>query len=472
MTDAWVSRTSASDNNWLSVCYGNGLFVAVSHTGTGGLVMTSPDGSVWTNRASASNNHWKSVCYGNGLFVAVSDTGSGNRVMTSPDGINWTTRTSASNSSWSSVCYGIVLSTGNGLFVAIAHTGTNRVMTSPDGFVWSAYAAISNHHWNSVCYGNGLFVAVADSGANRVMTSPDGIVWTSHISATQNTWISVCYGTVSDSSLFVAVSHAENTTDKVMTSQDGSTWTIQTAASNNNWNSVCYGDSLYVAVSDTGTNNRVMTSSNGVTWTSQTSAANNNWHSVCYENHIYVAVSDSGTNNRVMTSGTLACYLIGTKILCLVDNKEEYIAIENIKKGYLVKTYNKGYKAVKFVGKKQFINNKNDKLNCLFKHKETGLTVSGGHSILVDELPNNMINMDEKIIKFYKQNYKNEDKLLLLSCNSELFEQVVNSEIYTLYHVALESSIETEHYGIYADGVLSESIPIKTYIYKKFENTG
>ena len=41
----WTTRTSAADNNWRSVCYGNGLFVAVAYTGTGNRVMTSPDGS-------------------------------------------------------------------------------------------------------------------------------------------------------------------------------------------------------------------------------------------------------------------------------------------------------------------------------------------------------------------------------------------------------------------------------------------
>jgi len=62
------------------------------------------------------------ICFGNGLFVAVSASGSGNRVMTSPDGINWTLRTSATNNYWTSVCY------GNGLFVAVA---SGSVMTSP-----------------------------------------------------------------------------------------------------------------------------------------------------------------------------------------------------------------------------------------------------------------------------------------------------------------------------------------------------
>jgi hypothetical protein len=44
--------------------------------------MTSPDGINWTIRTSAADNPWASVCYGNGLFVAVALSGTGNRVMT------------------------------------------------------------------------------------------------------------------------------------------------------------------------------------------------------------------------------------------------------------------------------------------------------------------------------------------------------------------------------------------------------
>ena len=45
---------------------------------------------MWTLQNSASDNNWTSVTYGNGLFVAVANSGTGNRVMTSYDGINWT----------------------------------------------------------------------------------------------------------------------------------------------------------------------------------------------------------------------------------------------------------------------------------------------------------------------------------------------------------------------------------------------
>jgi hypothetical protein len=79
----WTLRTSAADNQWISVTYGNGLFVAVAYSGTGNRVMTSPDGINWTLRTSAADNQWRAVTYGNGLFVAVAQTGTGNRVMTS-----------------------------------------------------------------------------------------------------------------------------------------------------------------------------------------------------------------------------------------------------------------------------------------------------------------------------------------------------------------------------------------------------
>jgi hypothetical protein len=288
----WVSRTPAANKGWFSICYGNGLFVAVSNTGTGGRVMTSPDGITWTERTSAINEYWQSVCYGNGLFVAVANSRTNTCIMTSPDGITWTSRTPAyTNSEWNSVCY------GNGLFVAVAASGTSTysVMTSPDGITWTSRTGASpNQSWRAVCYGNGLFVAVAESGTgNKVMTSSNGITWTSRTSASNNAWTTVCYG----NGLFVAVSRS-GTDGGVMTSPDGITWTSRTSAADNYWYSVYYGNGLFVAVAASGTGNRVMTSPDGITWTLRVGAADNGWRSVCYGNGLFVAV---GTNS-VMTS--------------------------------------------------------------------------------------------------------------------------------------------------------------------------
>jgi hypothetical protein len=290
----WISRTSAADNTWTSVAYGNGLFVAVANTGTGNRVMTSPDGITWTSQSAASDDLWRSVTYANGLFVAVGESGTGNRVMTSPDGITWTSRASAVDNEWSSVTY------GNGLFVAVAETGVgNRVMTSPDGITWTSRSSAVDVTWSSVTYGNGLFVAVAQLGTgDRVMTSPDGITWTSHAAAANDRWASVTYG----NGLYVAVSYIGTTGSRVMTSPDGTTWTLATSAADNAWRGVTYANGLFVAVSTSGTGNRVMTSPDGTTWTSQASAAENGWLSVTYGNGIFVAVSGTGTGDRVMTS--------------------------------------------------------------------------------------------------------------------------------------------------------------------------
>ena len=255
--------------------------------------------SAWTSRTT-NDNFWHDVTWGNGLFVAVAYSGTGNRVMTSPDGVTWTTRTSAADNNWLGVTW------GNGLFVAVASSGTgNRVMTSPDGITWTIRTSASDSDWRAVTYGNGLFVAVANF--TGVMTSPDGIVWTSRTPANSMQWNGITYG----NGLFVAVASAGGVGNRVMTSPNGVTWTSLSAGSTNDWFSVTYGNGLFVTVSYSGTD-RVMTSPDGITWTLRSAAVDNNWYGVTYGNGLFVATAASGTGNRVMTSPDGITWTIGT----------------------------------------------------------------------------------------------------------------------------------------------------------------
>jgi hypothetical protein len=292
----WTARTTAADNEWGSVAYGNGVFVAVAANGAS-RVMTSPDGITWTARTASVANTWSEVCFGAGVFVAVSLTGTGDRVMTSPDGITWTTRVSAADSNWRSVAYGA------GKFVAVASTGPNYAMTSTDGITWAANTGIAQ---NSQCitYGNGTFVAAGTSGA--VATSPDGVTWTAQTSPESNAWQSVAYG----NGLFVAVSTTG--TYRVMTSPDGVTWTSRTAAAANVWTAVAFGYNRFVAVSNTGTNNRVMISYDGITWSSRANAVDETWSCVTYGGGTFVAVGITGTGTRAMTAYGVTVWASGT----------------------------------------------------------------------------------------------------------------------------------------------------------------
>ena len=128
--------------------------------------MTSPDGITWTIRTTPTDNEWRSVSYGNGIWVAVSSNGTGNRVMTSPDGITWTIRSTPVDNAWWSVTY------GNGLWVAVSANGTgNRSMTSLDGITWTIRSTPVDNAWQSIGYNDGLFVAVSVTGSgDRVQT--------------------------------------------------------------------------------------------------------------------------------------------------------------------------------------------------------------------------------------------------------------------------------------------------------------
>jgi hypothetical protein len=308
--NSWLSSTSAADHSWQTMRWAKelGLFVAVSASGAGNRVMTSPDGVAWTSRTSAADNSWYGLCWSSELMllVAVSSDGS-NRAMTSPDGINWTARATPVDNQWRNVCWSPEL----GLFVAISLDVTNnRVMTSADGVNWTAFTA-QNGAWLDICWARepGLFVAVATSGGgNRVMTSPDGVNWTARSAAAANNWTSVCWA--KELGLFVAVANT-GSGNRVMTSPDGVAWTARASAADNQWFGVAFAPEigLLAAVAIDGTH-RIMTSPDGIVWTARSAPADNLWRCVRWspELGLFGAIASSGTGNRVMTSKSAFSY--------------------------------------------------------------------------------------------------------------------------------------------------------------------
>ena len=171
--------------------------MAVANTGTGNRVMTSPDGITLDPRTSAADNAC-SVCYGNGLFVAVANTGTNNRHDVprrhhlDPSHTcrrqclalrllrQWTLRgcgqhrhrqprhdvprrhhldprTSAADNIWRQST-AMDSSWSMRWYCRLRHDVPRRHHLDP------LAPLPQTTNWYSVCYGNGLFVAVADYG--------------------------------------------------------------------------------------------------------------------------------------------------------------------------------------------------------------------------------------------------------------------------------------------------------------------
>ena len=156
---------------------------------------------------------------------------------------------------------------------------------------------------------------------------------------------------------------------------------------------------------------------------------------------------------------SITCYEANTLILILENNEEVYKKVSKLKVGDLVKTYKKGYKKIKLLHSFKYKPPSGIKgLNMLYKHKENGVIITGGHSILVDELT------EQEKINNLKQcgfNKTIEDKKLLLACSSDKFKKIDDCcKEYHLYHFSLETDDPKEHFGVYiTDGILSESCP-------------
>ena len=69
-------------------------------------------------------------------------------------------------------------------------------------------------------------------------------------------------------------------------------------------------------------------------------------------------------------------------------------------------------------------------------------------------------------MNFYGTNdeYKIDDKYMLLACSSKLFKQIKEIKSFTYYHLVLEEEDGDKQFGIWANGILTETISKKSYL--------
>uniref|UniRef100_A0A6C0BV58 Hedgehog/Intein (Hint) domain-containing protein n=1 Tax=viral metagenome TaxID=1070528 RepID=A0A6C0BV58_9ZZZZ len=165
---------------------------------------------------------------------------------------------------------------------------------------------------------------------------------------------------------------------------------------------------------------------------------------------------------------SVACFLEGSTILCLIDNEEKYVPIQDMRKGTLVKTLENGYRKVELIGRKPFINSGSEErgeqqLYVCSKEKYPELTedlvLTGDHSILVGAINDEQ---RKKMTELLGEIFVTENNYRLLAFLDDRAEPWSSMGEHTIWHFALESDNIYVNYGVYANGgLLVESSPIR-----------
>lgn len=164
------------------------------------------------------------------------------------------------------------------------------------------------------------------------------------------------------------------------------------------------------------------------------------------------------------------CFLENTKILCKINNKEQYLPIQEITKGTLVKTTN-GFKPVNTIGTRRIYNpgNNNPSKNRLYlcskqKYPELleDLYITGGHRIY-KKIPINKSSMLSKT-NFLIDKY--ESLLIYKDKRAKPWEK---EGTFNIWHLAVDCKDEKANFRIYANGLLAQSSSI--YHMKKYDFT-
>jgi hypothetical protein len=143
----------------------------------------------------------------------------------------------------------------------------------------------------------------------------------------------------------------------------------------------------------------------------------------------YFSATPSTETTTILYNSAPACFNEDTKILCLnKDGEEEYIPIQNLRKGDLVKSYLHGYRKIDLIGKGKIFNDPSKFTSCMYIFEKTNhndliedLIVTGGHSILVDQLTDQE-QLNQSTV--WDRNYKIDNKVLLLAAFSSLFKPI------------------------------------------------
>lgn len=164
----WTLRQMPVVKSWIDMLFVNNLFTALA---TDGTIAQSSDGISWTigSIGAGPASGWVSLAYGNGIYIAANNGPIATAAATSANGINWTIRSTQLGAIL------ITLKFGNGAFVGTSSSNTGSFRTI-DGVTWTAQGGPGQIN-EVLVYGSPPGF-VSGSASATMVTSSDGITWT------------------------------------------------------------------------------------------------------------------------------------------------------------------------------------------------------------------------------------------------------------------------------------------------------
>ena len=165
-----------AETEWADACYGNSTWVLISKSGN--CLYSVSEGVTWLTSTLPTlglGDEWTSLAYGNGVFIAVARNSSKSAYSVNNGG-SWTeVDTSIGDDDWVDITY------GNTTFVAISGSSHTIKYSKDNGVTWiegTLDTALDStvNNWSQIKYGNGRFVAVSSDERSSVY-SFDGVTW-------------------------------------------------------------------------------------------------------------------------------------------------------------------------------------------------------------------------------------------------------------------------------------------------------
>lgn len=297
-------------------------------------VMTSPDRYLMAPQRMGAMPAWSttiapSIAYGNGLWVILNGTVSGGSCLVSDDnGATWTNYmlpASATTQWWK-----VIWSPTQDLFIAIQGGGVASTLvayssngkdwgtptTAPASAIWQAIAfdnSQTTNKWVAVSGGS----AVSTAGTRGTIVSGSLVFTATTLASAQ--WVDVA----SDAAgRYVAIAGGTAVGTATAYSTDGATWTAGGANASSLWQTIAYGNGTFCCVSNSAVNGPTACSSNGVAWTAGTAPslpAGMVYNKIIYTGSVFVLFAGTPTFNTGnplvdATNGLRAtqCYVVST----------------------------------------------------------------------------------------------------------------------------------------------------------------